>query len=200
MPKSVSNKAGRRPFGTSCQVSFDDLCRMAKVRTMEDFDSDLMDNGSAYPYVYKQALEDGKSEADAEQAALTAATEEETEATNKYHDAVMGVVDRLFSEHKLLLMPVYTRRHKRLIAQRKASERAYEFRVVPQGTWTEALLEIRQTLNGAGPFYFGSNAELTESGPWTVRQAVLSHLHWIFEWFSVYEGGSCSSRIDRALR
>jgi hypothetical protein len=176
----------------SDKVSFDALCTMAGVRTMEDFDDNF---GETYSYAYKDALANGMTEDEAEDTACQAEGEERDEACKSYHDAVMHVCDKLFAEHHLTLVPIFPRR-----AKANALVRAYEFRVVPEGGWNVALSEIRQTINGVGVFQFASNRELCESGPWPVRQAVLHHLHWIFDWTRVYEGGTTAMMIERRLR
>ncbi len=198
--KHVSNK-----------VSFDELCRWAKVDTMEQVDDRLCENADIYGEVYGQALEDGMSEANAEATAIEAEASEREEQTNRYHDAVMGVCEQLFKEHRLVLEPVLSRRQ-RAYARKHPSQsdpRAYEFRVLPAYAgctlglawdWNAALSAIRETINGVGMFRFESNAELLSSGPYTVRQAVLQHLHWVFDWPRVYEGSTARSMIERRLR
>lgn len=43
--------------------------------------------------------------------------------------------------------------------------------------WEDAADKIRETINGVGYFTFYSLREFLESGPYTARQAALSHLH-----------------------
>jgi hypothetical protein len=50
----------------------------------------------------------------------------------------------------------------------------------------KATRELSETVGGVGYFHFGSVKELTDSGPWTVREAVLGHLGWMKDWYEVY--------------
>lgn len=183
----------------SNKITLDDLCRWAKVETIEDR-FDKFEASGAYGFAYDQAIEEGKSEGEAEEAGMEAERAELDEAYSKYHDAVISTMEDCFNKHSLELKPALSRRQKRYAIKHPDRVQAYEFRVVPVGSWFDALSNVRQTLNGAGPFFFGTNREFCKSGPYTVRGAVLNHLHWIPEWFDVYEGSKCRSVIERKLR
>lgn len=86
-----------------------------------------------------------------------------------WHDAVEGAAIHIFGEHDLELQP--------LAAHTLPMGLANNYRIVPIRSWENAASKIISTINGVGMFEFGSVKEFADSGPYTVRQAVLSHLH-----------------------
>jgi hypothetical protein len=183
----------RKP--ASNKIDFDALCKMAKVKTLSDFEERISMNGSdTYLYVYRQAAEDGKSEREAEEAASLAESYEVSDACQSYYDAVISVFDKVFEKHKLFLTPINSRK--------RPSTMPFEFRVesMRTGGWREALDCIRHTINGVGLFEFSNVEQLADSIPATYRSAVLSHLHWIVEYPNVYDGTSMRSMIERNMR
>jgi hypothetical protein len=177
----------RRPI--SDIVTVDDLAGQFGAEHIDSFDERVSMNSETYGYVYREALARGMTEEEAEEAARRAEDEEREEAVGRYADAITSVADRLYGEHGLELVPRNPR-----------GGRAWEFKVVPRISWEDAANHIRETINGVGQFYFESLRDFLESGPWTARQAVLSHLHWIADWPRVYGSGTASSMVDRQLR
>lgn len=73
------------------------------------------------------------------------------------------------------------------------------FKIVPLESWNDAVRRIMYVINGLGEFlYKGVNHFLT-SGPYTARQAVLSHLHYVKEYYNVYGGSTPIERFNHAL-
>lgn len=162
---------------TSNKISFERICKLLKVHTPEEWDELNID--SFYPY---------NSDLDiTEEEKLRYEEEMRTEAWQKYQDAVIKVADELFSNHNLVLME---------------DEHGLEFTIVPKnkGNWCEPAEQIRQTINGMGPFWFGSLREFLDSGPYTAREAVLNHIGWIPCHYKVYGEGNASIKIDKYLR
>jgi hypothetical protein len=109
---------------------------------------------------------------------------------------VVAVAESVFGEHKLELVEV-----KKSKGRGKSRREWVEgWRVVPRTTWEDAAREIIQTINGVGYFHFGSLKEACASGPYTTRQFVLAHTHWIPSWFEVYGEGKAANHVDRACR
>lgn len=178
----------KKPLQT---VTVDDLAKQFKVDTLEDFDQQVSEAESSYSYVYKEALGEGMSEEEAEQAAMKAEQAERDEAVTKYMDAITAVADDLYGKHGLTLVP---------IRPRKGASRPYEYKVVPEKSWEDAAGHIMQTINGVGLFEYSDLRDFLRAGPWTAREAVLSHLGWIADWPAVYEGRKARFMVERRMR
>jgi hypothetical protein len=111
--------------------------------------------------------------------------ESHDEEITQYKNAVVGVAEDLFAKHGLSLV------------ERKDK---WSYKVVPVESWASSCREIVQTINGVGYFEFRGARELCESGPWTMRQAVLTHLGWIADWPDVYEGRKARSLVEGRMR
>lgn len=109
---------------------------------------------------------------------------ERDEAWTNYQDALISCSEGIMKEHGLLLVQ---------------DGENLEWEVVPQETWDDAANHIRQTINGVGYFYFATLAEFLDSGPYTARSAVLTHLHWLKRQPEVYEGTKMKTIFDRAV-
>jgi len=119
----------------------------------------------------------------------TAEDDARDEVFAKWYDAVESVADKLFGEHGLELVPV-----------RKKDRRSYELRIIPTYSWKDAADKIRETVNGVGDFHFNNLREFLDSGPYTARQAVLSHLGWIKHYPAVYGGRGAHQMYEAAWR
>jgi hypothetical protein len=175
----------------SNRISLDTLAKLCKVDTYDSF-SEGLDTSSTYSVVYKGAIEEGKSEDEAEEFALKIESEEMGEACDKYHAAIVAACEEVFDQHSLILEPVVSRKYPNALP--------FEFRIKPKTTWNEALTLIRETINGHGMFEFRSNAEMCSSIPANTRTTVLGHIHWMFQRWDVYGDYSPAYRIDRRMR
>ena len=164
--------ACKRKVPTSNRIDMDRICKLLKVQTLEDFRERIWD--------------------------LQA--EEESETVNAYIDAVMYVMKECFDKHGLELVAVRPKGKRAL--KDWDPDRAWEYRVqpCPGRDWCDCANNIRATINGVGMFGFASLHEFLDSGPYTAREAVLTHLGWCPDWYDVYEGGKASSRVERRLR
>lgn len=155
---------------------------IAKLLGIPEFDTET--SGDTYSYAFRQAEEEGATQEEAEQFAQKAEEEEEAEAYRSYTNAVMSVANDLFGKHGL-----------DLVLAKNGS-----YAVAPTESWEKAANDIRETINGVGYFHFNTLKEFLDSGPWTARQAVLEHLHWIKDYPRVYGEGTATSMFDRRLR
>jgi len=155
---------------------------LAKLLELPQYDDEVYSD--TYGIVHKAAIEAGESEEQAERAAVDAESEEEGERWSQYKDAVLHVAEQLCIEHKLTLHEMNGHR--------------WQFR--PSESWEKAASEVVKTINGYGMFVFSSVKEFMSSGPYTAREAVLGHLHWMHEWYNVYEGSSSKAAFYRRLR
>jgi hypothetical protein len=176
------NKAQRAIKPT---ITFDQLCKHIGVDSLEDFDDFIMRNDETYGFTYKCAIEEGKTEEEAEEMARKAEEDSHAEAYDKYIDAVMSVANELYEEHELTLEPT--------------EKDSLTYRVVPKNNWRQSLDCIRHTINGVGYFEFSSVKELLLSGPYTPMRAVMQHLHWIIDHPRVYGNGTAERMVDRRM-
>jgi len=155
------------------------LCRLLGGKV-----PDWENSGDTYAYVLAEAIKHGKTEAEAEDEALKAEEEEDAEVWTKFKDAVEFVADDLLRKHELAL----------------SCEKDGTYEVYPLKSWNTAADLIRVTINGVGYFHFGSLKEFLLSGPYSPREAVKGHLHWVKDWQEVYEGGKAWALVERRMR
>lgn len=110
---------------------------------------------------------------------------ERDDAWKDYTNALESVFEDLLERHGLKLEPF---------------KGEYLYRVVPKTKWDDAATEIVKTINGVGYFYFNTLRQFLDSGPYTARAGVLTHLHWVKHWPDVYEGTKASTMFDRRRR
>jgi hypothetical protein len=122
-----------------------------------------------------------------EDAAESAARDE---VYGQWYDAVERAASKLLEEHDLELQPVNS----------KDTSRPYQLKIVPGTSWDSSANKLRETINGVGMFRFDNLKEFLSSGPYTARQAVLSHLSWIKSHPEVYGGQSARSLYDQGWR
>lgn len=142
-------------------------------------------------YAYSEAIKEGRSEEEAEKVREEAETTAQDEIYGNWHSGVESAAEELFGVHDIALQPV-----------RKTERHPYEYRVVPARgkTWRDAADKIRQTINGMGPFWFKDLKEFLESGPYTPRQAVESHLGHVASYPEVYGTASAQHIFERSWR
>lgn len=143
-------------------------------------------------YAYDSALEDGDNEEEAEAAREEAEQEAEQEVFSQWHNGVVSAAERIFEEHKLKLVPVDTHKY------------PWEYKVEPEIAgakgWRAAAEELLETLNGVGHFYFSSLDDFLDSGPYTPREAVLSHLAYMSYWPEIYGAHSARAIYEWSWR
>lgn len=167
----------------SGKISIEQLAKMFGLPDWDRIDEMNQD------YYWQQAHGAGDEEAQ-----LTAEQEAQGEVWAKWYDAVESAASKLFEEHGLELHGIVKGRDK------GRDRRPYEFKIVPTTSWNDAADKIRETVNGYGAFHFNNLREFLDSGPYTARQAVLEHLHWIKQYPAVYGSTSAQQMYERAWR
>jgi hypothetical protein len=171
------------------KLNTDEIAKLFDIDTYEDLHERNIDNlFEAGSYARKEALDSGASEEEAEAAEMKAEEEADTELFHQWHDGVMAAAEYLFEKHRLVLVPV------------KKSDYPFEYRVVPEKSWEDAATAIVETINGVGYFHFSSLREFLDSGPYTPRSAVLTHLHYTARYPEVYGDTSARRIYERSFR
>lgn len=177
-----------------------DIDRLIKILDVTHPDSVLdnitMHGGSIenYNYAYDEAIAEGMSEEDAEEAALQAEQAALDEVMDQYYAALESAAQDLFGAHGLDVE----------IPTKKIEGRDVrlldEIKVSPQTSWKNAAGHIMETINGVGMFVYQDVDEFLESGPYTPCEAVMNHLEWIGSYPEVYGVSSARRRIEGSMR
>ena len=139
--------------------------------------------------VYGHALRHLEHDADAtaeehEELALQAEQAYLDEEYSKYRSAAESVANHVFGEHGLALTEL-----------KKGG-----YKIAPETSWRDAAFKIVDTINGVGYFHFSSLKDFLGSGPYTPREAVLSHLGYLKRRSEVYGDPSPERLFERAMR
>ena len=187
--KRAIKRAKRKAQQVSVTLSIDTLCKLLGVTTLGDY-ADKLDcyNWEVYQHIHGEALAAGLSEEEADEKARQAEDVERDSACEAYRDAVVYAAERLFGEHGLMLTRV----------ERKGQ--TWQWEVFPVVSWRDAANRILLTVNGVGMFEFASTREFLTSGPYTPKQAVMGHLHWIKRWPDVYGEPKPQAMIEWRMR
>ena len=163
------------------EQSLDFIAETARVRFQYDH---LDEDGNPLPPDYDES------------AYLEVESEvEDEEVFRPWHAAVMAAATALFAEHRLRLAPKGR-------VPKGALPYQYEIRPDPSldGTWTTAARAIMETINGVGYFTYNNVRDFLDSGPYTPKGAVLSHLGWVREYPRVYGTPSAERIYERNFR
>jgi len=167
-----------------------ELQQLTKLLGLPDYDDTLenaLEPQSDSAYAWESGNEEARQEAEQKAA----------DAISKcIYDAIVATADHVFGQHGLELLP---------------SSKTWRFKVVPVSwcrrgqSWADALTLIRDTIRGVGMFDTGrTNREFCAYGPWTVREAVLVHLHHMKHRAEVYgeirPGRFYQSELDDCFR
>lgn len=158
-------------------MPFEQLLSVMRVK-QPDFDE--CECEGVFSYVYEEAIADGLDEDRATEKALDAESLEQNRLYVKWRDNAERVLEDVFYEHNLLLFF-----DKGTVT------------ILPKSKWRAAAQKLVTTINGVGMFEFQDEDELCASIPCNMRQAVLSHVHWIRYWPAVYGERSLDDRINR---
>lgn len=145
-----------------------------------DYDSDI------YHCEYTQAIAEGKTEAEAEDLALEAESREQADRYSAIMRSLESIADQCFERLGLAVV--------------KDSSDHWLVSPVNGKDWHNAANEIRECVNGYGPFYFSSLREFLDSGPYTAREAVDSHLGYIGSYADVYGDYSAKYLLEKSFR
>jgi hypothetical protein len=176
----------------SDKINVDEIAKLFGLPEYSEFSERNIDNtGEVGYFARKEALAQGASEEEADEADIKAQEGAEAELFHQWHDGVMAAAESLFEKHGLTLEPRPVN---------KTDRYPYEYKVVPEESWEKALVPIIETVNGVGYFHFGSVKEFLRSGPYTPREGVLTHMHWIKSYPEVYGDTSAQRIYERSFR
>lgn len=159
------------PRKTSSRITIDQLAELLGLPSYDDVE----EMNFEYIADASRGIVDENEAMEAEDAARQ-------ELFDSWRHGVLAAAEHFFSAHGLELAPIDS----------------HTFEIVPITTWEDAAERIRETIEGVGTFYFGSLQEFLRSGPYTPREAVLTHLHWIKRYADVYGGPSADIIYRRA--
>jgi hypothetical protein len=165
---------------TGDKISIADLAKMFNLPDWDRID-DL--NQQHYWQMAKESVDDPNDEDEMQKAEEKA----QQEIYHQWYDAVEHVGDNLFGEHGLELKQIGKK------------GRSFELKITPQNSWNDAANKIRETVNGEGMFGFSTLKEFLDSGPYTAKQAVLSHLGYIRHYPAIYGGTGARTMFDNAF-
>jgi len=110
---------------------------------------------------------------------------ERDEYWSRYANGLMAVFEELCEVHDLVL-------------DQRGKEPVWVVR--PKVRWKYSAKCVMETINGVGLFHFNNLPEFLDSGPYTERAAVLTHLHWLKRYPDVYGSGSIRAKLDKEMR
>lgn len=178
------------------KFNVNELAEFFDIPTWEDIDENFSDysaDNDIWGYAHREALEEGKSEEEAEEIALQAESDARDEYYTKWHDAMISAVEKTMAHIHMDLTPVKPK-------DSKPGLRPYEYKVSPTKDWKDSADQIRDIINGVGMFGFDTLKEFLDSGPYTAREAVLSHLHYANSYADVYGDRSAKDIYHREMR
>lgn len=178
--KSAHATKAATKTGTGDKITIDQL---AKMFGLPDWDK-IDEMNQQHYWEMARGAEDEEAQMEAEQ-------EAQGEVYRQWYDAVESAANKLFEEHGLELRGSPLRKG-------KDSGRPHTLKIFPSATWNTAADKIRETINGVGDFHFDSLREFLDSGPYTAKQAVLSHLGAIRSYPAVYGGQGARQMYDSA--
>jgi hypothetical protein len=165
---------------TSDKITIDQLAKMFELPDWDRIDE-----------MNQQHYWEMSRGAEGEEAQMEAEREAQDDVYGQWYDAVESVASKLFEEHGLELSPT---------GKQGTEKRRYDFKIVPSTSWDDAANKIRETINGVGDFHFNDLKEFLRSGPYSARQAVLSHLGYIRRYPAVYGGLGARQMYEHAWR
>lgn len=181
-------------------MTFDDICHLFSLTSMDAFDDRMeLNYMEEADYARKDAERELREErADEGDESLVddeaklqevwdnAYTAIRDELTQRYINCVESEVEHELEKFGLRLVPIQT-------------EQFYGYEVVPTTSWLYAVEQTREVVNAYGNFYFQSNAEFMDSGPYTPRDAVLGHSGYWGNYGAVDGDRSVKDRVSRCF-
>ena len=176
--RSSRNAKGARPI----LVKWEEMAKDLGIKTYDQFD---FDTSEVYGHAHREALKEAEgydmdesaAEAFAEEKALEAEGEYSESLFKAYMSALEEAVERTFEPANL-----------------DVSFSDWTFRLSPKKSWEDSAKQIIEVINGVGYFHFSTLREFLDSGPYTAREAVEKHLHWMKSYGDVY-GDPSPARI-----
>lgn len=165
----------------------DDLAKTFGIPTAEKADDGAADYAwEAGDYAYKEALKEDATESEAEEAREKAEQDIHDRLGAVWRNSFEDALGRIFEEYADLNIEVL-------------KSKPWLYRVSPRTSWKKSAEKLIDVINGVGYFYFSSVKEFADSGPWTVREAVLGHIHWLKDAPRVYGDVSAERRFERSF-
>ncbi len=179
-------------------VTIDELARLLALPTYDEV------HERADDFIWETAHqswdedEDGDTDSDAFMERMQEV--ESDEVFKPWHSGVEAAATRAFQEHGMALEAMKPAKG----APKDA--RPWQYKISPLSddgrskttSWARPAEMMVDTINGVGPFYFSSVKDFVDSGPWTTKSAVLSHLHWMRRYPEVYGARPYRSTYDEA--
>jgi hypothetical protein len=166
------------------KLTIDQLAESIGVETPSDFLEKNECYLYAYDYAWKYAKDQGKTEEECEAIGSEEGEREEERVYKAYCNAVEKAASRLYGNHNLMLV----------------EGKNHTYTIKPKVSWKDAAAQVIETINGVGYFHFNGVGEFLRSGPYTPKEAVTSHLHWIKRYADVYGDTSAKYEIQRSMR
>lgn len=137
----------------------------------EEMDERLMDfTSGTYGSALKNAVDEGFTDAQAEEKAMAAEDEERHEEFEKYLQSILRTLNYLLNFHDLELVSLNSK-----------------YYLITQKPWKETANKVAATITGYGTFEYNSGKELKEGLPCkTYCEAAIQHLHWLKHYPEVY--------------
>ena len=171
-------------------LTYDDLAEVFGLPSWGSVDEDTWEYAAdAGHAAYETVIKEGGSEWEAERAREDDESNASSEVFVTWKNAVEAVGAHEFGEVGLGLQD---RWH-----ETGGKER---FWVVPVESWRYSATQIMEIVNGVGYFHFDNLKDFLDSGPYTPKEAVLSHLHWLKDRAEVYGDVRPGARYDSAVR
>ncbi len=171
------------------KLTIDQIAEMFNLPPWEKIDDLNLDN---YLECAESAIADFEgTEEDREEEYYRAQDAASDRFFHAWHNAISQAAEKEFAEHEIILIPRKV--------QGKVPEYPYEYWIRPSKTWKRSADLIRETINGVGYFHYTTLSEFVLSGPYTHREAVLSHLHWISRRAEVYGDTSARARYESSI-
>lgn len=140
-------------------------------------------------------LNDGATEDQARDLADRATEKEENRLMVAQMESIKTAFEAMLDDHGMELCPM--KRSKWLYRILPCAEvRGSDSRRCAGNGWRHAAQCIRGTINGVGLFQFDNLKDFLDSGPYTMRQAVLEHLHWMKDYPRVYGDKPYADRVS----
>lgn len=161
--------------------TFDGLCAAFGLKASRDGLLDLIDRNFDYIVSMFDEIED-------EDERMEAQSEIESAFVDAYFGAAESAIEDMAEQWFRLSIT-------------KISKEGKEdtYKVKPMKSWEDSLKPIVETMNGVGYFYFRDGKALMRSGPYTAREAVLSHMGYLSDVGSVYEEESLERKFEKNL-
>lgn len=167
-----------------------DLDHLAKMFDIPTYD--VLEERN-YDYVMEQCNGAGDMADDDEQreAAIQKCEDEvRSDYFHTYHNALISAVDDAFDKADIAVVPR---------GKYKNNRYPFEYKFEPKTSWADSASKILDIINGVGEFEFANLKEFLQSGPYTAREAVLSHIGYVADYHDVYGDTSPKRRWELAM-